>query len=570
MSFVRRVASTLLAVSILGSGAMARAQELGMAPRKDGPKATIDWVKNYLVEVKNHLKKSFINGKDLKDKDLVAACVRGFEDKIGDENTKLPKAVRHAFLEWLQQGEWTKVTELVAAVDQYLTEHDLTVDLEQLADAGAKEMVGSARDPYSHIFNAEEIQKLVRSMMGEARDESLGLSIKPENGKYSVAYVMYGYVAYEAGIEMGDDVLAVNGKSVEDLTPLEINQRIQAKPGQTVKLTLQRAGWLHPHEFTLLQRVNQGRDVISKLLPGKIGYLRLTIFDMALGTAVKTALDKLAKQGMTGIILDLRHNPGGALNAAVDVADEFIKGKELITKTESNYKVNLPIKLPGMPEMASDFYAGKRYPYEDYPMVVLVDHASASASELLTGALQDLKRARVLGETTYGKGVGQTAIPLWKTGFPMPQRYLYLTVMRYYLPTGRSIHGTGVVPNREVVANRPSAETFERLWALRESGAIEKYLDANWKSNASTFEKLAKYDGYDASAYPNFEGWYQGLQTQLTQDQAREAVRLAVRRRVQDTKNFRYACDLQGDNQLQEALLEMAELVGLEPHAEQR
>ncbi|MBI5367301.1 MAG: PDZ domain-containing protein [Planctomycetes bacterium] len=571
MSLVRRLVASVVLLGVLASGAVARAQGLELAPKREASAVTIDWVKNYLIEVKNHLKESYVKGSELRDPELVAACVRGLEKAASDkEFGGLDKAARKAFVAWLRAGEWTKVGTLVDDLSGYLGEQGLELNLEKLADGGAKEMVASVRDPYSHIFDAEEIQKLVRTMMGETRDESLGLSIKPEDGTLKVAYVMYGYVAYENGVEIGDEVLAVNGTAASKMTPLELNTALQAKPGMTVTLTLRRAGWSKPYDFVLAQKVNKTKDVVFKVLPGGIGYLRMTIFDMALGASVRAALDRMAAKGMRALVLDLRHNPGGALNAAVDVADEFIKGKHLITKTESNYKVQMPFKIPGMPEMAADFYSGKSFPYEEMPMVVLVDHASASASELLTGALQDLKRARVIGETTYGKGVGQTAIPLWKTGFPLPQRFLYLTVMRYYLPTGRSIHGTGVVPDLAVDAERPTPAQWETLRALADSGAVQQYLDANWAKHSALFEKLADYDGFETARYPGFAAWHRSLQQELTTEQARAALREGIRRKLQSDKNFRYACDLETDAQLQTAVLELSEVLGGEAKADAR
>src|SRR6185503_12026606 len=198
---------------------------------------------------------------------------------------------------------------------------------------------------------------------------------------------------------------------------------------------------------------------------------------------------------MKGLILDLRHNPGGALPAATGVADLFLPQGLKITNTVSNYKPSIGgLRLP-MIGGNDDFTTKVRSDYETLPMVCLINRASASASELLAGALKDHKRAVMIGETTYGKGVGQTPIILSSM---MMKRYLYLTVMRYTTPNGTTVDHKGVAPDVAMADVRPETSNFAAAWELRRTGAIEKYRDAHWGAG---IRRLADNDGFETSGY---------------------------------------------------------------------
>ena len=188
-------------------------------------------------------------------------------------------------------------------------------------------------------------------------------------------------------------------------------------------------------------------------------------------------------------------------------------------------------------------------------MVCLINRASASASELLAGALKDHKRAVMIGETTYGKGVGQTPIILSSM---MMKRYLYLTVMRYTTPNGTTVDHKGVQPDLAEDDGRPTADLFAAEWALRRSGAVEKYRDAHW---TPAIRKLADNDGFETSGYEGFEEFYGGLKTKLTRDQVREQIRRSVRRRMEDDGKV-WMTDLQTDKVLQRGLVEILDRIG--------
>ncbi len=561
----RAVIGALLALAVAFAPATLEAQDLNAPKSKQRKGKSISWAKNYLLEVKKHLRQSFVEAERVAEQDLIDACLSGLRKGLKAEAHKALDAEVAGDLREIFERKYDKISAIISALEAYLSANEVEgLNLEILADAGAKGMVESIRDPYSHVFTMDEVQKMMGMLSGEGREDSLGFNVAPKGKRFEVGYVMYGYPAYWAGIQMGDEVLALNGAEIGSLALPQISEILKVKPGGSIELTLKREGWVKPYTFRLSQEGRRPKDVIWRVLPGDIGYLRLTVFDIALEAAVKKAMEKMAQKKIKGLILDLRQNPGGALNAAVAVADQFIPGKSLITKTESNYKVELPIKLPGLvPEMDATFYAAKASPYEQVPMAVLIDHASASASELLSGALQDLDRAVLIGETTYGKGVGQTVIPLWRTGMPFPQRFLYLTVMRYTLPTGRSIHGTGVEPNVKVPSAKPSGEEFDRLWTLRESGAIERYIAENL-TDAALRTELAAYDRFETKRYPKFAAFYRSLGTKLSEQQVREEIRRALRIAVERETDSSLVFDLQTDEQLQTAVLHLATELGLE------
>lgn len=546
-------------VAALGLG-VAAAQELN-APKKPRKGKTIEWAKNYLLEIKKHLKKSYVLSEQVSDEQLLSACQQGLAQALDAEPHKLLDNESRDALRGLFQARYEKISGVVAALETYLADgpvEGLRIDV--LADAAAKAMVASVKDPYSHVFTQKEVQKMMGMMSGESREDSPGFSVAPKGGRFEIGYVMYGYPAARAGLRMGDEVLALNGQELRGMDLAKLGDLLKLKAGDQLEVTVRRKGWSKPYSFTVVQRGEKPKDVIATVLPGDIGYLRLTIFDMTLESAVQKAMKHLADQGIQSLILDLRQNPGGALNAAVGVADQFIAGKKLITKTESNYKIELPIKLPGLlPEMAQEFFAGKRSPYENLPMVVLIDHTSASASELLSGALQDTGRAVILGATSYGKGVGQTVIPLWRTGFPMPERYLYLTVMTYTLPTGRSIHGSGVVPNVAIEAKEPTAEEFDRIYALRQDSRLADYAAGILEESPERARELARYDGFETSRYPGFAAFHRRLKSGLSEQQVREEVRRVLREQIEDESKQAWVVDLETDVQLQAAVLHLAD-----------
>ncbi|MBI2920673.1 MAG: PDZ domain-containing protein [Planctomycetes bacterium] len=533
-----------------------------------------DKAEAYLSEVENHLAKSYIERERVAEAALVEACKAGFAKAAGDETfKKLKVSFRKEVLAISQDEKVDSIAKLLGRIERAAEKAEISdLDIVAMSDFGASSMVQSIQDPFSNLLKSEDLQKLMKQMQGEGRTDSIGVGLEPDKEGMKVSFVMYGYAAYDAGLRIGDVLTEVDGEPLAGKILKEVQPRFATKEGESIVLTVKREGWKKAYDITVTNSARKIKDVWSTMLPGGIGYIRLTIFDLALGTNTLKACEELKKEGMKALILDLRNNPGGALPAAIHVADTFISGQKLITYTESNLDMSkvMPFPVPGIadqkPEM--EYRAKRKSDFEKMPMVCLVNESSASASEMLSGALQDLGRAVLVGEKTYGKGIGQTAIPLWKSqgadfgksAIPMlPNRFLYLTVMRYFLPSGRTIHHHGVEPDVRVKVSLMGAETWDGVYALRRSGKARKFA-AGLEKDA--IADLAVYDGFDVKSYPGFEGFYKSLKTKLSKDEVREELRREVRLRAGGNAAL---VDLQTDTQLQRGLTILAEKLGFSP-----
>jgi carboxyl-terminal processing protease len=491
----------------------------------------------YVREVKRHLLQSYIDSDRMKEEDLVVAGIRAMA-----ADPRFPGA-KEAILSQASLEDALEAAEGSGG----------NVDLVALADDAARAMVAVTGDPYSHIFTDEEMNRLAKAMQGEGREESSGLMLQNRGGKVVVAYVQYGYPGYQEGVEIGDEVLEVRGKKASAVRPEELSELARLPKGDVLELLVRRDG--REYLFRIAARKTSVKDVRAEYLGDGVGYLRMTIFDLSLVREVRSALDGLKRQGMKGLILDIRHNPGGALQAATGVADLFLPQGLRITNTVSHYKPSIGgLTIPGF-SVDQDFVTTVPSPYEEMPMVCLVNRASASASELLAGALKDHRRATLIGETTYGKGVGQ--VPILLSSMLM-KRYLYLTVLRYTTPNGTTVDHRGVPPDLPFDDGRPSPDLFQAEWTLRGTGAVEKYLDAHW---GPALKALADVDGFDTSRYPEFDAFSAGLRTTLTKDQVREEVRRAARRRMEDEGKV-WTTDLQTDRVLQKGLVVLLDRLG--------
>lgn len=504
--------------------------------------------KAYVREVKKHLLESYIDSDKVKEEDLVVAGIRAMASAVeSPQFASLAKDVRVAVRDGILAE--ASLEDALAAAERAAPGIDLIV----LADHAARAMVEAIGDPYSHLFTEEEMNRLAKALQGEGRDESPGFMLQIRGGRLIVAYVQYGYPAYQEGIEIGDEVVEIRGRKAAAVRAEELADLCRLPAGDTLELRLRRDE--REYEFRIAARKTSVKDVRYEYLGQGVGYLRLTIFDLGLVKEVKSALEDLSRRGMRGLILDLRHNPGGALPAATGVADLFLPQGLTITRTVSHYKPSIGgLRLPGLgPD--SDYVTKVRSDFEELPMICLINRASASASELLSGALKDHKRAVLIGETTYGKGVGQTPILLSSM---LMKRYLYLTVMRYTTPNGTEVDHKGIAPDIAFGDGRPSPDTFSAEWALRRSGAIEGYRDARW---GAALRRLADHDGFDTAGYEGFDRFYDGLATKLTKDQVREEVRRSARRRMEDEGKV-WMSDLQTDKVLQRGLVEILDRLG--------
>ena len=316
-----------------------------------------------------------------------------------------------------------------------------------------------ALDPHSSYLNAKSFREMQVQTRGEFG--GLGIEVTMENGLVKVVSPIDDTPAFRAGVEPGDLITHLDGDPVIGLALSEAVEKMRGPVGSDLKITIRREG-REPFDVTITRAIIKITSVRSRL-EGEIGYLRITSFNERTDSGVKKAMEAFHKElddKLRGIVLDLRNNPGGLLDQAIAVSDAFLdKGEIVSTRSRRDQDTQRYNARPG------DLAKG-------LPLVVLTNAGSASASEIVAGALQDHRRAIVLGTKSFGKGSVQTIIPLPGHGA------MRLTTARYYTPSGRSIQSVGIEPDIEVKQAR--VESIETPARRRESdlrGALENETD---------------------------------------------------------------------------------------------
>ena len=308
-------------------------------------------------------------------------------------------------------------------------------------------------DPHTAFMTPEAFKEMQVESSGSFG--GLGIEITVKDRMLTVVAPIDGTPADRAGIQPGDRIVKIEGQLTKDLTLMDAVRKLRGPKGSKVTIGILREGILEPFEVTLVRETIEVRSVRSKDLGDSIFYVRLSQFQERTAKDLEKALEQAQKAVATALILDLRNDPGGLLNQAVAVSDMFLDKDQLIVYTQGRLK-NQDLR----------FTAEHSTGYPKWPMVVLVNGGSASASEIVAGALQDWKRAVILGTKTFGKGSVQTVIPL------SDGSGLRLTTAKYFTPRGRSIHGIGITPDivvepvkPEVMAQRQREEDARRLAA---------------------------------------------------------------------------------------------------------
>lgn len=305
-------------------------------------------------------------------------------------------------------------------------------------------------DPHSDYMNEGEFKQSQADMAG--RFGGLGIQISEQDGLPKVISPIDGTPAARAGIEPGDQILLINHASARGMPLSKVVAVLRGDPGSSVTLTLLR-GKQEPLDVTLTREIIQVESVKSNLEPDGVGYIRISQFGEDTSAGFKNAIQNLQRQSngkLKGLVLDLRNDPGGLLKAAIDVAGDLLDGGTVVSIRGRDASENRSFSAPAH----GDMLAG-------VPVVVLVNGASASASEIVAGALQDHHRAKVMGTQSFGKGSVQTLIPLKGHGA------VKLTTALYYTPSGRSIQDEGIAP--DVVAEAPKEQQIAGGVVLRES-----------------------------------------------------------------------------------------------------
>ena len=513
---------------------------------------------------------------------------------------------------------------LLHTMMQYVREFYLDApDLkdEALIEAAARGIMGSL-DMHSAYFSPKERfdwQEDLNPIYG-----GVGSYVNFIDGIFTLIRPMFGGPAYRAGLRPGDQVIRIEGWETTGHTTEEIITRLRGMPDTKVVITVYRRGWQKPRDFELTREQIQVPTVDMTMLPGDIGYLRLSTFGRDSAQEIEAALSKHEGEGMKGLILDLRFNTGGYLDTAQRVCDLFLDRGKLIVYWEGRNKQIAPRR---------ELFTGSTTTRPAYPMVILVNGASASASEIVAGCLQHYRRAELVGMRTYGKGSVQNVYPVYvsppaepwtdrnRNGtYDFEERYIdanhngqfdagesfadvnrngkwdpsepfedvngnarfdypavKVTIAKYFLPNGvslrrepQTVNGKirwvgGVDPDAWIAPEEPDGWRNEELARLEEAGSFDKYFEERFPGNEAKFRELAAFDGGTFDAYPEFEAFYAGLNTRLTRQDIWWWLRTKVRRKVSDEQGREMVGDYVLDQQLQVAILRILGKVPADP-----
>jgi carboxyl-terminal processing protease len=310
--------------------------------------------------------------------------------------------------------------------DEYVDE----VEQSDVMDAAINGVLQSL-DPYSAYMNPEIFEDSMTETSGKFG--GLGIEVSMESGVVKVITPIDDTPAAKAGVKSGDYIVQINDEQVQGKTLMEAVNLMRGPVGSSIKITIRRVGLKKAKIFNITREIIEIKSVVAKEVKNKVGYLRLRAFNENSSSQLKKEIKKIEKnKKLVGYILDLRNNPGGLLSQAIKISDFFLGDGEIVSTKGRKKGEN------------RKFFAKKGDVIKNKPLIILINNGSASASEIVAGALKDHKRAILLGETSYGKGSVQSIIPLKNRGA------IRLTVSKYYLPSGESISGKGVVPDIRV------------------------------------------------------------------------------------------------------------------------
>jgi len=470
----------------------------------------------------------------------------------------------------------------------------------ELIEAAAGGLLHSM-DRHSSYFSPAAFKKFEQDLEAEYGGIGAYVGVDRDDGLFTVTRPIYSGPAYKAGLYTDDKIVRIGDWPTVGEPVNDVIKRLKGRPGTPVKLYVWRRGM----DVGLIERPTEAmavevtRDQItippvnSLMLPGGIGLVELTTFSRVASQELAAAIVELKAQGMRGLILDLRNNTGGLLTEARNVGDLFLEKGKVVVSTKSrvyrprSYRTSIDAIIP-----------------KDMPMVTLINRFSASASEIVAGALQDHERSKLIGQRSFGKGSVQNLIRLpgetddefadengnqrfddWETitkdfdgdgEFDRAPR-IKLTIEQYMLPTGRSIHRQlddegnilspgGVEPDETVPTMRRDTWRLVEMRKLQDTRQLRRWAQDHFEANREAFDELALCDMDDPTAYAGFDELYAGLNTILSKDDVRFLLRIEVRKLVQDEQGHAFPLgDYQEDSQLQSALRSILADLGEQP-----
>lgn len=317
---------------------------------------------------------------------------------------------------------YDKLTKIINTVENYYVDE---IDIKEIIDKAIGGLLTNL-DAHSDYLTEKKFKDLQAQTEGEFG--GLGITIGMKDGALTIIAPLDDTPAQKAGLKSGDIILKINNESTLNMSIDDAVNLMRGKPKTSVELTIYRKNAPKPLDFKITRDIIQVKSVHTRKIENEnFLYVRVNSFDKNVTSSVKNALDKAGK--LDGIILDLRNNPGGLLNQAVGLSELFIKNGVIVSQKGKVKNENIEYK------------ANDKAPYENLPIVVLINGGTASASEIVSGALQDYKRALIIGENSFGKGSVQVVLPLDSTSA------IKLTTAKYYLPSGRTIQAIGVTPD---------------------------------------------------------------------------------------------------------------------------
>ena len=348
-------------------------------------------------------------------------------------------------------SELTRIVDVINLIENRFVGKEETPGKDELYKAAISGIISKLDDPYSEYLATEDLKDFAEDMEGEY--VGVGMSVQKKKGEpMEVTSPFIGSPAEKVGIKIKDKIIKVDGKDILPLTATETTKMLKGKENTKVEIEITREGQRNPLKFGVTRAKIKLEMVEDRMLDNKIGYVSLLRFGSNVGDEVQKAIEKLQGEGMKGLILDLRMNPGGSLQEAQDISSLFVKE-------------NLIVSLKYKNGQEQKYNRTKNY-IGDFPLVVLINKGSASASEIVTGVIKDYKRGTVIGETTFGKGIVQQIIPL------RSDDAIKLTIAQYFTPNGNYIHGKGIepdikIPMEELIALKGYTNESEEAKSIR-------------------------------------------------------------------------------------------------------
>ncbi|MBN1257231.1 MAG: S41 family peptidase, partial [Planctomycetes bacterium] len=422
-----------------------------------------------------------------------------------------------------------------------------------LAIEAAKTFV-SMVDPFCAYLDEEDLTDMESMLEGKYGGIGAWVGMRFFNGepKFTILVPMYNQPAHQAGLKAMDWVEKIDDVEIEELNLKEIISKLKGIPGTKVRLLVHRRGWQEAREVTVERKKISVPSVRARMLPENIGYIRIEHFGDENSTPeeLSAKLRELEAQGMRGLVLDLSNNPGGLLLTAVNVADMFLPKNKLVVYSQGKPDSGLLIH-------ERRDYKSRTNPHPDYPMVILINRGSASASEIVAGALRDHKRAVLVGQRTFGKGSVQS---LFNLNTPGPDSKLKLTIAKYYLPNGDCIHNKGIEPDIKIEPEIIEAENWKAINKVRDGLQVFDYVRREFPLHEEKFRELLEFDHEDLALYPASDALVKELQEaeiEIDPQDLRREIRKELVSLLESEHGEEIVIDPEAGLALQKALLEL-------------